>query len=228
MGFIAEPRENDLKILLSLFALLLCAAPLYAEQALVLTEIEQIQEKIWYLQRDLAAQQAAIEKHQEQFTRQSAGTSKRQLDLETQLTAVRQAVAGQQEQLQGIEDALHGLKEAVAALDSEFNQQNRARLQQEEKSGSQEGLIRAMREEFVANRKLTEQALAETQQQLAETRSELAALQTNQSGRFNQLVLWGGGAAFALLILLTIILVLSRGGKRKPADKREFPTRHEM
>ena len=45
-----------MKTLLSLFVALLCAAPLYADQALVLTEIEQIQEKIWYLQRDLATQ----------------------------------------------------------------------------------------------------------------------------------------------------------------------------
>jgi len=207
---------------------MICAVPLYADQALVLTEIEQIQEKIWYLQRDLATQKSDIEKQQEQYTRHSAGTSKRQLDVETQLTAVIQEVARQQEQLKGIEDSLQSLKEAVTALDSELNQQNRAQLQQAEESGTQEELIRAMREEFVANRKLTEQALAETQKQLAETRTELAALKTNESGQFNQLILWGGGIALGLSILLTIILAFRSGGSRKSADKREFPTKHEL
>ena len=207
---------------------MICAAPLYADQALVLTEIEQIQEKIWYLQRDLAAQKSAIEKQQEQYTRHSAGTNKRQLDVETQLTAVTQEVARQQEKLQGIEDSLQSLKETVTALDGEVNQQNRAQLQQAEKSGTQEGLLRAMREELVANRRLSEQALAETQKQLAETRSEIAALKTNESGQFNQLILWGGGIALGLSILLTIVLALRSGGPRQSADKREFPTKHEL
>ena len=207
---------------------MICAVPLCADQALVLTEIEQIQEKIWYLQRDLAAQKSAIEKQQEQYTRHSAGTSKRQLDAETQLTAVTQEVARQQEKLKGIEDNLQSLQETVTALVGEFNQQNRAQLQQAEKSGTQEGLLRAMREELVANRTLTEQALAETQKQLAETRSEIAALKTNESGRFNQLILWGGGIALGLSILLTIILALRSGGARQSADKREFPTKHEL
>ena len=202
--------------------------PLYADQALVLTEIEQIQEKIWYLQRDLAAQKSAIEKQQEQYTRHSAGTNKRQLDVETQLTAVTQEVARQQEKLQGIEDSLQSLKETVTALDGEVNQQNRAQLQQAEKSGTQEGLLRTMREELAANRRLTEQALAETQKQLAETRTELAALKTNASGQFNQLILWGGGIALGLSILLTIILAFRSGGSRQSADKREFPTKHEL
>jgi chromosome segregation ATPase len=207
---------------------MVCAMPLYADQALVLTEIEQIQEKIWYLQRDLAAQKSAIEKQQEQYTRHSAGTNKRQLDVETQLTAVTQEVARQQEKLQGIEDSLQSLKETVTALDGEVNQQNRAQLQQAEKSGTQEGLLRTMREELAANRRLTEQALAETQKQLAETRTELAALKTNASGQFNQLILWGGGIALGLSILLTIILAFRSGGSRKSADKREFPTKHEL
>jgi len=207
---------------------MVCATTLYADQALVLTEIEQIQEKIWYLQRDLAAQKSAIEKQQEQSTRHSAGTNKRQLDVETKLTAVTQEVASQQEKLKGVEDTLQGLKEEVMALASKFNQQNSAQLQQAEKSGIQEELIRAMREEFVSHRKLTEQALTETQKQLAETRSELAALKTNESGQFNQLILWGGGIALGLSVLLTIVLAFRSGGTRKSADKREFPTKHEL
>ena len=205
-----------------------CATPLYADQALVLTELEQIQEKIWYLQRDLAAQKSSIEKQQEQFTRQSAGTGKRLLDVETQLAAVVQSVNSQQEQLKGIEGALQGLKGEVTALAGDLSQQNRAQLQQVEKSGSQEGLLQDLREELAKSRRLTEQALAETQKQLDETRSELAALKTNESGRFNQMILWGGGAALALSVLLTIVFALRGGGRRPSADKREFPTKHEL
>ena len=228
LGFMLKPREIYLKTLLSLLVFMICAIPLYADQALVLTEIEQIQEKIWYLQRDLAAQKSAIEKQQEQFTSRTAGTDKRQLDVDTKLTAVTQEVARQQEKLKGLEDHLQSLQEAVTALVGEFNQQNRAQLQQAEKSGTQEGLLRAMREELASSRRLTEQALAETQKQLAETRTELAALKTNASGQFNQLILWGGGIALGLSILLTLVLAFRSGRSRQTVDKREFPTKHEL
>jgi chromosome segregation ATPase len=217
-----------LKILLTLLFILIYAAPLFAQQALVLTEIEQIQEKIWYLQRDLAAQKSAIEKQQQEVTRLATETDKKQNDLETHSATMAQTLAIQQESLQGIDSTVQSLKEAVTALVNEFNQQNRAQLQQAEKSGTQEGLLRAMREEFAASRKQTEQALAETQQQLAETRSELAALKTSQGDPFNRLILWGGGIALALAVLLTIVLAFRSGRSRQTVDKREFPTEHEL
>ena len=217
-----------MKTLLSLLVALLFAAPLSAEQALILTEIEQIQEKIWYLQRDLAAQKSAIEKQRQEFSRLAAKTDKQQRDMETHSTAMAQTLASQQEALQKLDATVQSLKESVTALVNEFNQQNRAQLQQAEKSGTQEGLLRAMREEFASNRKQTEQTLAETQKQLAETRAELAALQTNESGQFNQLILWCGGIALGLSILLTIILALRSGGARQSAEKRKFPTKHEL
>jgi septal ring factor EnvC (AmiA/AmiB activator) len=217
-----------LKTLLSLLVALLFAAPLSAEQALILTEIEQIQEKIWYLQRDLAAQKSTTEKQQQAFSRLTAKTDKQQRDLETHSATMAATLASQQESLQRLDATVQSLKESVTTLINEFNQQNSAQLQQAEKAGAQEGLIRAMREEFAANRKQTEQALAETQKQLAETRAELAALQTDESGQFNQLILWGGGIALGLSILLTIVLACRSGGSRKTVDKREFPTKHEL
>jgi chromosome segregation ATPase len=217
-----------LKTLLSLLVALLFAAPLSAEQALILTEIEQIQEKIWYLQRDLAAQKSTIEKQQQAFSRLAAKTDKQQRALETHSATTVETLASQQESLQRLDATVQSLKESVTTLVNEFNQQNSAQRQQAEKAGAQEGLIRAMREEFAANRKQTEQALAETQKQLAETRAELAALQTDESGQFNQLILWGGGIALGLSILLTIVLAFRSGGSRKTVDKREFPTKHEL
>ncbi|MGD9019762.1 MAG: hypothetical protein PVF84_05895 [Desulfuromonadales bacterium] len=217
-----------MKTLLSLLVALLFAAPLSAEQALILTEIEQIQEKIWYLQRDLAAQKSTIEKQQQAFSRLAAKTDKQQRALETHSATTVETLASQQESLQRLDATVQSLKESVTTLVNEFNQQNSAQRQQAEKAGAQEGLIRAMREEFAANRKQTEQALAETQKQLAETRAELAALQTDESGQFNQLILWGGGIALGLSILLTIVLAFRSGGSRKTVDKREFPTKHEL
>ena len=225
-----------MKTLLSLFVALLCAAPLYADQALVLTEIEQIQEKIWYLQRDLATQKALIEKQPEQFNRLLAGTEKKQRDLESHLAAATKTLGSQQEALRGIESAMQSLKETVQAMVNEFNQQNQARLQQQaEKSDSQEGVLRTLREELNSSRKQTEQALTETrqqltetQEQLAETRSELAALKTNEGGRFDQLILWGGGISLALAVLLTITLAFRSGKSRQYVDKSGFPPKHEL
>ena len=217
-----------MKTLLALLAALLIATPLYADQALVLTEIEQIQEKIWYLQRDLAAQKSTIDKHRQEFTRLAAESETRQRDLGSRLAAMAQTTASQQESLQELGNAVQSLREAVASLAKEFDQQTRAQLQQAEKSGDQEGLLRTMREEFAAGRKQTELALAETQKQLAETREELAALKTNQGESFDQLILWGGGAALGLAILLTIVLA-TRGGRSRPqADDRKAPTKHEL
>ena len=217
-----------MKTLLALLAALFFSTPLYADQALVLTEIEQIQEKIWYLQRDLAAQKSAIEKQQQESTRLAADTGKTQRDLESRLAAMAQTTASQQEALQEIDNAVQSLRDAVSSLANEFEQQTRTQLQQAEKSGSQEGLLRAMREEFAASRKQTDLALAETQKQLAETREELASLKTNQGESFNQLVLWGGGAALALAILLTIVLA-TRGGRSRPqVEERKSPTKHEL
>jgi len=217
-----------LKTLLVLVVTLFFAAPLYADQALVLTEIEQIQEKVWYLQRDLAAQKSAIEKQQAELSLLAAKTDKQQRELETHSAAMAQTLAGQQESLQALDATLQSLKEAVTALVNDFNQQNNAQLQQAEKSGAQEGLLRAMREELASNRKQTEQALAETQKQLAETRAELAALKTSQGDLLNQPVLWGGGIALGLAVLLTIVLAFRSGRSRHIVDKREFPTKHEL
>lgn len=217
-----------MKKLLPLLVILFIASPLYADQALVLTEIEQIQEKIWYLQRDLAEQKSAIAKQQEQFTRISAGTEQKQRELEKQLTATAATLAGQQESLQEFAETVQKLQETVSTLADEFNRQKLSQKQQVEQSGTQQGQLRDLREDFASSRKQTEQALAEMQQQLAETRSELAALKTDQGGRLNQLVLWGGGSALALAILLTIVLAFRSGRSRQYTEKREYPTKHEL
>jgi len=217
-----------LKTLLSLFVFLICATHLYADQALVLTEIEQIQEKIWYLQRDLATQKSAIEKQQERFTRISDDNEKNQRNQETHFAATAQTLASQQDSLQKFETTVQRLQEEMTGLINEFNQQNLTQLHQADKLGTEEELLRSLREEFLASRKQTEQTLAEMKKQLAETHSELAALKINQNGPLDQFVLWGGVSALALAILLTIFLAFRSGRSRQCTENREFPTKHEL
>lgn len=217
-----------MKLFNALLAALLFAAPVYADQALVLTEIEQIQEKIWYLQRDLAAQKTAMEKQRQDLVRRADEIDKRQLEREARMAGMAQTVARQQESLQALDSSVQSLKETVNNLANEFDQQTRTQLQQAEKSGTQEGLLRAMRDESTASRKQNEQALAEMREQLAETRAALAALKTNQGESYDRLILYGGGAALALMVLLTIGLAFRGGRSKRHEEKREFPTRHEL
>ena len=50
-----------MKILSLLFFTLFWITPLHAETVSVLTELEQVQEKLWYLQSSVAKHQSALE-----------------------------------------------------------------------------------------------------------------------------------------------------------------------
>ena len=150
-----------------------------------------------------------------------------------------ETLARQQKSLQGIDATVQSLQESVTALARELDQQTRTQMQQAQKSGTQEGLLQGMREEFAASQKQTDLALAELQKQtdlalaelqkqLAESRAELAALKTNQGESYDRLILYGGGAALALMVLLTIVLAVRSGSSRRHAEKRKLPTRHEL
>ncbi len=218
-----------MKSILSLFVVLLVTAPpLYAEQALVLTEIEQAQEKIWYLQRDLASQKAALETQQQQLTTLAAELEGQQRNLETRLAAMTQMLAGQEELVTQLTGTLQSLKEAFTALNNEFDQQNAAQLQQAEKSGTQEGLLKALRQEFAEHQSRTDQALAATRQQLADVRSQLDALQKDAGKGVDQIGLYLGGAALAMTILLTIGLAFLNSKSNRRAHERHNMTRHEL
>lgn len=223
-----ESQEYALKILPLLLISLLFVPPLYADQALVLTEIEQIQEKVWYLQRDVAAQKAGLDKHQKELASFVKASEKLQLGVKEQLAVNSQLVSNQQNRLQEMEVSLQQLNEAVNALVSEFNQQKTAQLQQAEKSGSQEGLLQALREDVAANRKEAEQALAETSKQVAETRAQLQALQTDKSQSFDQLALYLGGAALALAVLLTVGFAFLNSKSNRRFRERENLPKHEL
>jgi chromosome segregation ATPase len=227
--------EVNLKILHILLVILLCSTHLYAGQALVLTEIEGIQEKIWYLQRDLTVQKSLLEKYQKQLELLTSKTDKSQLDQKEHLTALIQSTTNQQDKTEQTESDLNKLTEALAALSEEVQQQNRTVLEQAGKIGTLEGSLQTLRAEFAAQQASTDQArtaidqaLAEARQQLVETRSQLDTLSQNTGTRIEQISLWGGGAALFLAILLTIILTFRKSPVKKTPSERKPSQKHEM
>ena len=219
--------EVNLKALQILLIILLCTTPLYAEQALVLTELEGLQEKIWYLQRDITTQKGSLEGYQKQLEILASRTDKNQLEQNERLAALLQSTAIQQDETQQVANNLKNLTEALAALGKEVKQQNRTMLEQAGKTGALEGSLQALRAEFASKQASTDQLLAETRQQLIEARSQVDMLDQNASVRIEQISLWGGGAALVLAIILTISLTFRRSSKRTPPERTQ-PPKHEM
>lgn len=217
-----------MKFFLSLLSILLLVSPIYAEQALVLTELEQVQEKIWYLQRNVAAQKTSIEKQLEEIKQKTLETNLQQVGTEQRLDALADLLNSQHDRSKQIETNLQSLKEAVTALVNEFNQQNTAQLQQAQKSGTQEGLLQALREEVASNQKDTAATLADTRQQLAETRAQLAALQQQEGNNFDRMGLYLGGAALALAILLAVGFAFLNSKANRSSQGRTNRTTHEL
>ena len=208
--------------------ILFCATSLHAGQALILTEIEQIQEKIWHLQRAVAAQNTSIEEQQKQlelFIRKADGG---QLALDEKITALSKSVSSQQERTKQIEAEFQNLHEALTTLTNEVGQRNSAALEQVEKISALERSLQTVRAEMAAKQTSTEQELAETRKQLIEIRSQLDSLGQDVGGRIEQIGLWGAGAALVMAIVLTIVIAGRRGKSKGKVADRKLPPRHEM
>ncbi|MEJ2518730.1 MAG: hypothetical protein P8Y91_00045 [Desulfuromonadales bacterium] len=112
------------------FVLLLTALMLpalsFAQQALVLTEIEQIQEKVWYLQRDLAAQQKVLDKQQGVLTQLADKVAGIENSDTTQVTALQEMLTDQGQSLQGLESALQSFEKTLSTLQEDLRQQQAA------------------------------------------------------------------------------------------------------
>lgn len=227
--------EVNLKVLQFLLVIILCSTPLYAEQALVLTEIEGIQEKIWYLQRDLTAQKSSLEKYQQQLEQLATKADKNQFDQDKQLTAMLQATTNQQDKMNQAENDLKKLAEAMAAAVKEVEQQKNIILEQANEIDTLEGSLQTLRTELATQKANSDKAIAEivqasteTRRQLDDTRSQLDTLSQDAGTRIEQISLWGGGAALFLAIILTISLAFRRSPAKRTSPDREQPTKHEM
>ena len=221
-------REFDLKTLQILFIVLLCATPLYADQALLLTEIEQIQEKIWHLQRGMAGQKSSFAEHQKQLKLLDAKTDGGRLELDERLAGLAQSISSQQEKTSLIEGELQKLNEAFSTLTNEVRQQNNAMPEQAKRISTLEGSLRTLQVALTSQQTSTEQELAETRKQLIETRTQVDTLGQDVGGRIEQIGLWGGGAALILIIVLMIVIVVRKNKPKKQSSDWKQPPKHEM
>lgn len=186
--------EVNLKTLYLLLVILFCTTTLHAEKVSILTELEMLQEKLWYLQRDIGANKSALEEQQKQLKGLETSFSKERQQLNKRLTALTQAAAGQQElneRLAALSQATAGqqeLNERLAALTQVTTDQQEKTVKVE--SGlvalgeSLSGLTAEIRQQ---NRVFSEQAdkLGALEASMAALRGELT---TRQTGAGQELV----------------------------------------
>lgn len=210
-----------MKTLQILLVMLFCTTPLYADQAHLLTEVEQIQEKIWYQQRDITAHKTSLAEYQKQLKLLAAKIEKGQSEFSERLTGMAQVTLDQQDKAQQVENSLQELSEALSILSGKIELQNRAMQEQEQKLASVEASIPGLREELAAIKSGSELALAKTN-------SRINALSQDTNVRVEQIILWGGAAALLLAIVLTISLAFRKNHAKSVATRQKRPPRHEM
>lgn len=219
-------RRVVLKILPFLLVILLCNAPLHAEQALVMTEIERLQEALWYLQRDIAAQATALKEHKEQLGLLAGKTDRSQTEMSERLAAMVMETADRQQRTLQMETQLQGLREDLAALGDELRRQKELQQELALQSTAQDGLLQALRTEFAAQQSRDAQAFNDIRGQLLENRSRLESFKQGQASDSERLVLWGGGAVLLLTILVTLGLAVRKNTPRRRSE--DFPPKHEL
>jgi chromosome segregation ATPase len=205
--------EVILKVLQIFFILLLFAAPLYAEQALVLTELERIQEKIWYLQKDLVEQKTSLKKQKKQLEILDNKTEASQTDLNGQFASQLQAVETQTERINQALGELDPIEESLGSLTDQFVIQSNTIVEQSGRISELEDQLMKMQAELSSSQEKTSKALAETRAQVDEARSKIETLGHDVGGQVKQISLWGMGAALILAVMLTFIIV-SRKDKK--------------
>lgn len=202
-----------MKALQLFFLLLLCAAPLYAEQALVLTEIERIQEKMWYLQKDLVEQKTSLKEQQKQLKLFVNKTEASQTDINKKFTSQLRVVENQTERIKQALAELEPLTKSLGSLTDQFTLQNNTIVEQSGKISALQDQLQKMKAEFTSVQEKTSKALAETQAQTDETRSKIDALGHDVGGQVEQISMWGMGAALVLAVMLTFIIVSRKDAK---------------
>jgi len=202
-----------LKTLQLFFLLLLFAAPLYAEQALVLSEIERIQEKIWYLQKDLVEQKTSLKEQQKQLKLLVNKTQASQTDINEKFASQLQVVETQTERIKQALAELEPMTKSLGSLTDQFILQHNTIVEQSGKISALQGQLQKMQAEFSSVQEKTNKALAETQAQVDKTRSKIDALGQDVGGQVEQISMWGMGAALILAVMLTFIIV-SRKDKK--------------
>ena len=206
-----------MKALYLLIIILLCSTSLHAEQVSILTELEQIQEKLWHLNRETGACKVSLEEQQKQLGTLASDVAGEQLEFNERLNVLSQATTVQQEKSEQMESSLQQLGESLAALAAESKQHNGFLLDQAGMIDDIEESLNALRAELVAQQTDTGQVLADLRSQYAqdraeitETRLQLETLGQNVGGRVEQIGYLGAGAALILAVALIIVVVLRK------------------
>lgn len=202
-----------MKALHIFFFILLLTTPLHAEQALVLTEIERIQEKIWYLQKDLVEQKTSLKEQQKQLGLFVKTSEQTQVDTNERLAKQSEFVKAQMEEIKQALDKMETLTVSLASQADQLDMQDDTILEQAEKIRTLEGKLQKFQTELSEQQANTSQALAEASKQLAETRLKIDTLGKDVGGRVEQISLWGIGAVLILAVMVTFIIV-SRKDKK--------------
>lgn len=212
-----------MKALYMLLIILFCSTPLHAEVS-ILTELEQVQEKLWQLNRDTGAYKASLEAQKKQLGLLASSGAKERLELNDRLTALTQEVNNQRERAGRLESGLEQLGQSLTALATEAKQQNSSLLDQSGKIDALEGSFKALQAALAARETDTKQLLtdlrtqlaesraqmAEARAQTAETRAQLETLGQDVGGRVEQIGYWGAGAALVLAIALVVGILIRK------------------
>jgi len=200
-----------LKALYPLLLFLLWAVPLSAQQVPVLTELEQIQEKLWFLQRDVSTLQDAFKEDQQQLAQLAAELRQGDSRAEKQLTELAEANTAQRQASGQGEAALDKLAESLTTLTAEVQQQNAALLEQAEHIAVLEESLAKLQTEIGAGSTVADEELVELRTEVAAVRGHLGEIRTRVSeleqelgNQVERLALYGAGAALGLVILMAI------------------------
>ncbi|MGK2945009.1 MAG: hypothetical protein ACSLFC_09775 [Desulfuromonadales bacterium] len=214
-----------MKTLYLLIVILFCSMPLHAENVSILTELEQLQEKLWYLQRDLKENKASHEKQQKQLDSLVSAIGKESLQFQERLAASSQETANLQEMTRLLENDLVRLGEALIALTEEVRKQNSVYSDQAGRIEALEESMAMLLGERAAQKADTGQELSALRTQLAETRtqmdkarSQVDALELDVVGQIKQLGYWGAGVALVFFIALTFVIILCKNRERPRRD----------
>ena len=186
-----------------LLIILLWATAIHAEVS-VLTELEQIQEKVWYLQRDMTVLQSSVEAQQKALTQAVADNQKQQKNLDVQLTGLNKELTLQREKITQVNGVLEKFGAALKALANRSGQSNSALSDQLGKLDRLQSAVGALQAEMAAQQSGRGQDLGELHTQLTTTRSEMVQMQEEMSNQKKQLLYWGGGVV-ALCVLVLVV-----------------------
>lgn len=200
-----------MKSLCVLLLVSLYAVPLPAQQVPVLTELEQVQEKLWYLQRDIAALQDALETERKQRAQLAADLQQAEERRVNRFDETTATLAEQRQTISQVETTVEEMGEALATLTSEMQQQNATFLEQAQRLEILQEALDSLRAEISDEKTVAGEGLTELQTEVAavrghlgENRTRLSQLEQDMKERFERLIYYGGGAALGLVILMAI------------------------